>query len=85
MIHDILIIFVSNANVKQLFNQKCDIIHYHQNQFHVCIIETLIMIYMHNEKNELILQSDITNDKNLMNDFFNKKLNDQFKNSIYTI
>ena len=39
---------------------------------------------MHNEKNKSILQSNITDDKNLMNDFSNEKLNNQFKNSIYT-
>ena len=31
---------------------------------------------MHNEKNKLISQSNIINDKNLINDFFNEKLND---------
>ena len=33
------------------------------------------MIHMHNEKNEKISQLNITDNKNLMNDFFNKKLN----------
>ena len=39
------------------------------------MIETLMMICMYNEKNELISQSDTTNNKDLINDFSNKKLN----------
>ena len=39
------------------------------------MIKTLIIIYIYNEKNKLILQLNITNNKDLMNDFFNEKLN----------
>ena len=39
------------------------------------MIETLIMIHIYNEKNKLISQLNIINDKNLIHNFFNKELN----------
>ena len=71
MIRNVLTIFESEINVERLFNQKRDIIYYRRIRLNAKIIQILMMIRMHANRNEqliilsinliLITESDILN------------------------
>ncbi len=52
MTRDILAIAKNEVEIKGLFNQDCDIIHYRRENLRVKMIEILMMICMHTNKNE---------------------------------
>ena len=59
MIKNILTLFVNNAGIKKFFNQNCYILHYYCLQFIAIIIEILMMLRMHIDKNLNISADDV--------------------------
>ena len=69
MIKNILSISTNNVEIKRLFNQNCDIFSYHRERLQAKIIETLMMLYMHTNRNsnDTDTISNINNNSKLNN------------------